>query len=46
MAENTFPMYKADQIVQFFRTDVLTEQEAKQFSKNDLTPAVKVNTLL
>lgn len=45
MAENTFPMYKADQLVQFFRTDVLTEQEAKQFSKNDLTPAVKPETV-
>lgn len=41
MAENTFPVYPADAIVNFFRTDVLTGQEAKHFSKSDLTPVPK-----
>ncbi|KAM4613852.1 kinetochore protein Nuf2 [Polymixia lowei] len=41
MTENTFPIYKADAIVNFYRTEVLTEQEAKHFTKNDLTPTPK-----
>ncbi|XP_017560202.1 kinetochore protein Nuf2 isoform X1 [Pygocentrus nattereri] len=39
--ENTFPVYKVDAIVQFFRTDVLTGQEAKHFAKSDITPNPK-----
>lgn len=46
MAENTFPVYKVDAIVQFYRTEVLTGQEAKHFTKNDITPSPKVNILL
>ncbi|XP_062842700.1 kinetochore protein Nuf2 isoform X2 [Trichomycterus rosablanca] len=41
MMENTFPVYKVDAIVQFFRTDVLTGQEAKHFAKSDITPNPK-----
>lgn len=41
MADNTFPVHNADAIVNFFRTEVLTGQEAKQFNKSDLTPAPK-----
>ncbi|XP_060926498.1 kinetochore protein Nuf2 [Limanda limanda] len=41
MAENTFPVYTADAIVNFYRTEVLTGQEAKHFTKGDLTPAPK-----
>ncbi|CAB1456116.1 unnamed protein product [Pleuronectes platessa] len=41
MAENTFPVYTADAIVNFYRTEVLTGQEAKHFTKADLTPAPK-----
>ncbi|XP_028980025.1 kinetochore protein Nuf2 [Esox lucius] len=41
MAENTFPVYKVDAIVTFFRTEVLTGQEAKQFTKNDISPSPK-----
>lgn len=41
MSENTFPVYKVDAIVNFFRTEVLTGQEAKHFTKNDLTPSPK-----
>lgn len=40
--ENTFPIYKVDAIVQFFRTEVLTGQEAKHFAKADVTPNPKV----
>lgn len=42
MAENTFPVYTADAITNFYRTEVLTGQEAKHFTKTDLTPAPKV----
>lgn len=42
MNENTFPVYKVDAIVQFYRTEVLTGQEAKHFTKNDITPVPKV----
>ncbi|XP_059184364.1 kinetochore protein Nuf2 [Centropristis striata] len=38
MAENTFPVYAVDDIVSFYRTEVLTGQEAKQLTKSDLTP--------
>uniref|UniRef100_A0A673W0L3 UF2 component of NDC80 kinetochore complex n=1 Tax=Salmo trutta TaxID=8032 RepID=A0A673W0L3_SALTR len=41
MTENTFPVYKVDAIVTFFRTEVLTGQEAKHFTKNDLAPSPK-----
>ncbi|XP_044067372.1 kinetochore protein Nuf2 isoform X1 [Siniperca chuatsi] len=41
MTENTFPVYTADAIVNFYRTEVLTGQEAKHFTKSDLTPAPK-----
>lgn len=43
MSENTFPVYTADAIANFYRTEVLTGQEAKHFSKNDLIPVPKVN---
>ena len=42
MSENTFPIYKVDAIVLFFRTEVLTAQEAKHFTKADLLPSPKV----
>uniref|UniRef100_A0A672QVV1 Kinetochore protein Nuf2-like n=1 Tax=Sinocyclocheilus grahami TaxID=75366 RepID=A0A672QVV1_SINGR len=42
MSENTFPVYKLDAIVQFYRTEVLTGQEAKHFTKNEITPNPKV----
>ncbi|XP_042355368.1 kinetochore protein Nuf2 [Plectropomus leopardus] len=41
MTENTFPVYAVDAIVNFYRTEVLTGQEAKHFAKSDLTPAPK-----
>ncbi|XP_029907777.1 kinetochore protein Nuf2 [Myripristis murdjan] len=41
MTENTFPVYKVDAIVNFYRTEVLTGQEAKHFTKSDLTPTPK-----
>ncbi|XP_037639544.1 kinetochore protein Nuf2 [Sebastes umbrosus] len=41
MTENTFPVYTADAIVNFFRTEVLTGQEAKNFTKSDLTPSAR-----
>ncbi|XP_066529004.1 kinetochore protein Nuf2 isoform X2 [Hoplias malabaricus] len=43
--ENTFPMYKVDAIVQFFRTYVLTGQEAKHFAKSDITPNTKADVI-
>lgn len=42
MTENTFPVFSADAIVTFYRKEILTDQEAKHFSKNDLTPVPKV----
>uniref|UniRef100_A0A3B4A561 Kinetochore protein Nuf2 N-terminal domain-containing protein n=1 Tax=Periophthalmus magnuspinnatus TaxID=409849 RepID=A0A3B4A561_9GOBI len=46
MAENTFPVYTVDAIVNFYRTEVLTGQEAKQLTKSDLIPSPKaVQTL-
>ncbi|TNN79625.1 Kinetochore protein Nuf2 [Liparis tanakae] len=41
MSENTFPIYTPDAIVHFYRTEVLTGQEAKHFTKGDLTPTPK-----
>lgn len=41
MAENTFPVYPVDAIVNFYRTEVLTGQEAKHLTKSDLVPAPK-----
>lgn len=46
MTENTFPVYKVDAIVNFYRTEVLTGQEAKHFTKSDLTPTPKVKLML
>ncbi|XP_070703613.1 kinetochore protein Nuf2 [Pempheris klunzingeri] len=45
MSDNTFPVYTADAIVNFYRTEVLTGQEAKHFTKSDLTPAPKPETV-
>ncbi|XP_068450688.1 kinetochore protein Nuf2 [Clinocottus analis] len=45
MSENTFPIYTADAIVHFFRTEVLTGQEAKHFTKSDLTPTPKPDSI-
>ncbi|KAJ7994396.1 hypothetical protein DPEC_G00248850 [Dallia pectoralis] len=45
MADNTFPLYKVDAIVTFFRTEVLTGQEAKQFTKNDISPSPKAESV-
>lgn len=45
MSENTFPLHSADAIVNFYRTEVLTGQEAKHFTKSDLTPAPKVTSV-
>ncbi|XP_016357858.1 kinetochore protein Nuf2 isoform X2 [Sinocyclocheilus anshuiensis] len=45
MSENTFPVYKVDAIVQFYRTEVLTGQEAKHFTKNDITPNPKAESI-
>uniref|UniRef100_A0A8C6TRG5 UF2 component of NDC80 kinetochore complex n=1 Tax=Neogobius melanostomus TaxID=47308 RepID=A0A8C6TRG5_9GOBI len=41
MAENTFPVYAVDAIVNFYRTEVLTGQEAKHLTKSDLVPTPK-----
>ncbi|KAG7229688.1 hypothetical protein INR49_012735 [Caranx melampygus] len=41
MGDNTFPVYTVDAIVNFYRTEVLTGQEAKHFNKSDLAPAPK-----
>lgn len=46
MGDNTFPVYTADAIVNFYRTEVLTGQEAKHFNKSDLAPAPKVTLTL
>ncbi|XP_073681644.1 kinetochore protein Nuf2 [Garra rufa] len=45
MNENTFPVYKVDTIVQFYRAEVLTGQEAKHFTKNDITPVPKPESI-
>ncbi|KAM7402725.1 hypothetical protein PAMP_017939 [Pampus punctatissimus] len=41
MSENTFPVYTVDAITNFYRTEVLTGQEAKHFTKSDLAPVPK-----
>ncbi|KAK5873094.1 hypothetical protein PBY51_013738 [Eleginops maclovinus] len=41
MNEMTFPLFPADVIVNFYRTEVLFGQEAKHFSKGDLIPVPK-----
>ncbi|XP_056130963.1 kinetochore protein Nuf2-like [Lampris incognitus] len=41
MTANTFPIFKVDEIVNFYRNEVLTGQEAKHFTRNDLTPTPK-----
>ncbi|XP_028262287.1 kinetochore protein Nuf2 [Parambassis ranga] len=41
MCENTFPVCSMDAIVNFYRTEILTGQEAKHFTKSDLTPVPK-----
>ncbi|KAJ8258641.1 hypothetical protein COCON_G00176530 [Conger conger] len=45
MTDNTFPISKVDVLVQFFRNEVFTFQEAKQFSKNDITPTPKPDAI-
>lgn len=45
MTENTFPVYKVDAIVQFYRTEVLIGQEAKHFTKSDITPTPKAESI-
>lgn len=42
MTENTFPVYNAEAIVNFYRTEILAGQEAKQLTKGDLAPVPKV----
>ncbi|XP_031423432.1 kinetochore protein Nuf2 isoform X2 [Clupea harengus] len=42
---NTFPGYKPDALVQFFRTEVLIGQEAKHFTKGDITPTPKPDVI-
>ncbi|KAM4582449.1 kinetochore protein Nuf2 [Fundulus diaphanus] len=41
MAENTFPIHNVDDIVNFYRNEVLIGQEAKHFTKADLVPVPK-----
>lgn len=38
-------MYKVDAIVQFYRTEVLIGQEAKHFTKSDITPTPKAESI-
>ncbi|KAM4587839.1 kinetochore protein Nuf2 [Odontesthes bonariensis] len=45
MTDNTFPVYNADAIVNFYRTEVLTGQESKHFTKGDLAPVPKPETV-
>ncbi|KAK5934652.1 hypothetical protein CgunFtcFv8_015029 [Champsocephalus gunnari] len=45
MAELTFPVYSADALVNFFRVEVLTGQEAKHFGKSDLIPVPKPESI-
>uniref|UniRef100_A0A3P9KAG1 UF2 component of NDC80 kinetochore complex n=1 Tax=Oryzias latipes TaxID=8090 RepID=A0A3P9KAG1_ORYLA len=45
MTENTFPVCNAEAIVNFYRTEILTGQEAKQLTKGDLTPVPKPETV-
>ncbi|XP_026163882.1 kinetochore protein Nuf2 [Mastacembelus armatus] len=41
MSEITFPVHNVDVIVNFYRTEVLTAQEAKHLSASDLSPTPK-----
>ncbi|XP_038153937.1 kinetochore protein Nuf2 [Cyprinodon tularosa] len=41
MADNTFPVYDVDFIVNYYRNEVLTGQEARKVSKGDLSPVPK-----
>uniref|UniRef100_A0A3Q3BNR9 UF2 component of NDC80 kinetochore complex n=1 Tax=Kryptolebias marmoratus TaxID=37003 RepID=A0A3Q3BNR9_KRYMA len=41
MTENTFPVHNTETLVSFYRTDVLSGQEAKHFNKSDLNPVPK-----
>ncbi|XP_077426387.1 kinetochore protein Nuf2 [Vanacampus margaritifer] len=41
MSENLVPVYSVDVIVNFYRTDLLTCEEAKHFTKSDLAPSPK-----
>lgn len=45
MTENTFPVYTADAIVNFYRAEVLTGKEAKYFTKSDLIPVPKPESI-
>ncbi|KAJ3602579.1 hypothetical protein NHX12_030331 [Muraenolepis orangiensis] len=45
MSDNTFPLYKVDAIVTFYRAEVLTAQEAKNFTKSDLAPSPKPESI-
>ncbi|XP_029947986.1 kinetochore protein Nuf2 [Salarias fasciatus] len=45
MTENTFPLHSVDKIVAFYRNAVLTASEAKHFTKSDLTPTPKAETV-
>ncbi|KAL3059282.1 hypothetical protein OYC64_011243 [Pagothenia borchgrevinki] len=45
MSENTFPVYTADAIVNFYRAEVLTGKEAKYFTKSDLIPVPKPESI-
>ncbi|XP_066553895.1 kinetochore protein Nuf2 isoform X2 [Amia ocellicauda] len=45
MDENTFPHYKADVIVHFYRNEMLTGAEAKNFTKSDITPTPKPESI-
>lgn len=42
MAENAVPVHPVDVVVNFYRTEVLTGEEAKHFTKSDLAPSPKV----
>ncbi|XP_051940066.1 kinetochore protein Nuf2 [Hippocampus zosterae] len=41
MAENAVPVHPVDVVVTFYRTEVLTGEEAKHFTKSDLAPSPK-----
>ncbi|XP_057699700.1 kinetochore protein Nuf2 [Corythoichthys intestinalis] len=45
MTENAFPVHPVDVIVNFYRTEVLTGEEAKHFARSDLTPSAKTETV-
>ncbi|XP_053724257.1 kinetochore protein Nuf2-like isoform X1 [Synchiropus splendidus] len=45
-AANTFPVCNADDLISFFRTEVLTEQEAQYLTKGDFVPRPKPESVL